>query len=51
MTGSPWDGADLSGQVIREVDLSGADLRGAMLANTTIDGYIVGLRVNGVEVV
>lgn len=50
MTGSPWDGADLSGQVIREVDLSGADVRGAMLANTSIDAYIVGLRVNGVEV-
>lgn len=48
--GSPWDHADLSARVIREVDLSGADLRGAMLADTTIDGYIVGLRVNGVEV-
>lgn len=49
-TRSPWDGADLSGQVIREVGLAGADLRGAMLADARIDGYIIGLKLNGVDV-
>ncbi|GAA2691450.1 DinB family protein [Actinoplanes palleronii] len=34
----------------RNVDLSGALIRGAVLENTDIDGYITGLTVNGVEV-
>jgi DinB superfamily len=34
----------------REVDLSGARMRGVLLFNADIDGAINGLRVNGVEV-
>lgn len=53
-------GADLSGADLRQVDLSGASfrearlngvrMRGVELAGADIDGYIAGLRINGVEV-
>src|SRR5262245_64057385 len=37
--------------MFREVDLSGAHMRGVLLNDADIDGVIYGLRVNGVEVV
>ncbi|MFD7022069.1 DinB family protein [Promicromonospora sukumoe] len=42
--------ADLSGATFREVVLNGVRMRGVELAGADIDGYIYGLRVNGVEV-
>lgn len=54
------EGADLRGAVVRDADLSGATfreavlngvrMRGVELAGADIDGYIHGLRINGVEV-
>ena len=43
-------GTDLSGAVFREADLSRARMRGVMLIDADIDGAIMGLRLNGVEV-
>ncbi|RPI20017.1 MAG: DinB family protein [Actinobacteria bacterium] len=40
----------MSGASFREVDLSRSVMRGVMLADADIDGYIVGLKINGVEV-
>jgi len=42
--------ADLSGASFREVALNGVRMRGVELAGADIDGFIYGLRVNGVEV-
>ena len=42
--------ADMSGASFREVALNGVRMRGVELAGADIDGYIYGLRVNGVEV-
>jgi hypothetical protein len=42
--------ADMSGASFREVVLNGVRMRGVELAGADIDGYIEGLRVNGVEV-
>lgn len=42
--------ADMSGASFREVVLNGARMRGVELGGADIDGYISGLRVNGVEV-
>ena len=54
------EGADLRGAVVRDAAMSGASfrevalngvrMRGVELAGADIDGYIYGLRVNGVEV-
>ena len=41
---------DLSGAILRDVDLSGAKILDALLTNTEVSGMISGLRVNGVEV-
>jgi hypothetical protein len=41
---------NLSGAVFREADLSGVRMYGVVLADGDIDGYIRGLRINGVEV-
>jgi hypothetical protein len=41
---------DWSGALLREVNLTGARMRGVLLFNADIDGAINGLRVNGVEV-
>jgi hypothetical protein len=41
---------DMSRSSFREVDLSGARMRGVLLIDADIDGAINGLRVNGVEV-
>jgi hypothetical protein len=40
----------MASATFREVDLSGARMRGVLLINADIDGAIDGLRVNGVEV-
>jgi hypothetical protein len=48
--GAEFVGVDMSTASFREVDMSGSRMRGAVLADADIDGYIVGLRVNGVEV-
>ncbi|GAA4716223.1 Pentapeptide repeat-containing protein [Promicromonospora umidemergens] len=42
--------ADMSGASFREVALNGVRMRGVALAGADIDGFIYGLRVNGVEV-
>lgn len=42
--------ADMSGASFREVALNGVRMRGVELAGADIDGYIYGLRINGVEV-
>lgn len=41
---------DMSGASFREVVLNGVRMRGVELAGADIDGYIYGLRINGVEV-
>jgi hypothetical protein len=50
-----YEGADfidlsMADATFREVDLSGARMRGVLLLDADIDGAIDGLRVNGVEV-
>ena len=40
----------MASATFREVDLSGARMRGVLLFNADIDGAIDGLRINGVEV-
>ena len=50
-----YEGADfidlsMARATFREVDLSGARMRGVLLVSADIDGAIDGLRVNGVEV-
>ncbi len=48
--GAEFVDVDMSAASFREVDLSGSRMRGVVLADADIDGYIVGLRVNGIEV-
>jgi hypothetical protein len=48
--GAEFTGLSMAGATFREVDLSGARMRGVLLLNGDIDGAIDGLRVNGVEV-
>lgn len=55
INGEDWRGADIrradmSGAQFREVGLNGVRMRGVELAGADIDGYIYGLRINGVEV-
>src|SRR5262245_47903563 len=40
----------MSGATFREVDFTGARMRGVLLIDADIDGAIMGLRLNGVEV-
>jgi hypothetical protein len=48
--GAEFAGLSMADATFREVDLSGARMRGVLLVNADIDGAIDGLRVNGVEV-
>ena len=48
--GAEFAGLSMASATFREVDLSGARMRGVLLLNADIDGAIHGLRVNGVEV-
>jgi len=48
--GAEFVDADMSGTWFREVDLTGAHIRGSFLVDADIDGVIHGLKVNGVEV-
>lgn len=55
VTGDEWrdatiERADLSGAVLRDVDLSRVQMRGVYLWHADIDGDVEGLRINGVEV-
>jgi uncharacterized protein YjbI with pentapeptide repeats len=50
MAGEQFIDADLSGAEFRQTDLTGARMRGVILVDADIDGYIAGLRINGVEV-
>jgi predicted enzyme related to lactoylglutathione lyase len=50
LAGAAFDEVDMSGASFREVDLSRTLMRGVMLADADIDGYIPGLRINGVDV-
>jgi hypothetical protein len=45
-----FTGQDLSGAEFRDVNLTGARMRGVLLIDADIDGVIGGLRLNGVEV-
>jgi uncharacterized protein YjbI with pentapeptide repeats len=45
-----FTGQDLSGTEFRDVNLTGARMRGVLLMNADIDGVVGGLRINGVEV-
>jgi DinB superfamily len=48
--GAEFIDLSMASAVFREVDLSGARMRGVVLVSADIDGAINGLRVNGVEV-
>lgn len=48
--GAEFIDLSMAGSTFREVDLSGARMRGVLLMDADIDGAIDGLRVNGVEV-
>jgi hypothetical protein len=48
--GAEFIDLSMASAIFREVDLSGARMRGVLLSNADIDGAIDGLRVNGVEV-
>jgi hypothetical protein len=48
--GAEFIDLSMTDATFREVDLSGARMRGVLLLNADIDGAIDGLRVNGVEV-
>lgn len=48
--GAEFVDVDMSTASFREVDLSGSRMRGVLMTDADIDGYIVGLRVNGIEV-
>ncbi|HZN76655.1 MAG TPA: DinB family protein [Micromonosporaceae bacterium] len=50
MTGQEFVDVDWSEALFREVNLTGARMRGVLLFNADIDGAINGLRINGVEV-
>jgi hypothetical protein len=50
LRGADIRNADMSGASFREVGLNGVRMRGVELADADIDGYIYGLRINGVEV-
>ncbi len=45
-----WVEVNLSGSRFHNVDLTGSKIRGAMLVDVELDGYIQNLRVNGVDV-
>ena len=48
--GAEFIDLSMASATFREVDLSGARMRGVLLLNADIDGAIDGLRINGVEV-
>jgi hypothetical protein len=48
--GAEFIDVDMSTASFREVDLSDSRMRGVLLKDADIDGYIVGLRINGIEV-
>jgi DinB family protein len=48
--GAEFIDLSMASAMFREVDLSGARMRGVLLFNADLDGAIDGLRVNGVEV-
>lgn len=50
LRGATFGDADLTGAEFRETVLSQVRMRGVILEDADIDGYIVGLRVNGVDV-
>lgn len=50
LTGARFHDVDLAGADFRLVDLTGARIRGAVLVDVDISGYIINLRVNGVDV-
>jgi len=50
LSGATLRAVDLSGAQFRVVDLSGARLRGAELANVEIDGELLNVTVNGVDI-
>lgn len=60
LNGADFDGADLTGARfykvtlantrMHEVDLSGSIIRGALLVDLDLDGYVENLRINGVDV-
>lgn len=45
-----FEGEDLQGARFRDVDMRGAQLRGAWMADVEIDGIVEGMVVNGVDV-
>ena len=45
-----WVGVTLTGAVFHNVDLSGARIRGALLADVDISGHIQNVTVNGIDI-
>lgn len=50
LRGGSFTEADLTEASFREADLTRVRMRGVILEDADIDGYIVGLRINGVDV-
>jgi DinB superfamily len=50
MHGSRFDNVNLSDTLFNNVNLSGVRIRGALLVNCGISGYVDNVRINGVEV-
>lgn len=50
LTGARFEQVDLRDAFLRNVDLTGARLRGAWLERVDVDGELLGLTVNGVDV-
>jgi hypothetical protein len=51
MRGSRFENVTLAGARLHNVDLTGAMIRGAVLVDLDIDGYLENVRINGVDVV